>query len=225
MNEHAIVPMARHFRGSGHIVRFIEYMDVGAHERLADGRRRARAPRSSRAIDARVAARAGRPELPRRSRAALALPRRRRRDRRHRVGDAGVLPRLHARAPVDRRQALHVPVRRPRLRPARAAARRRDRRRDRATRSRAIWRQRADRYSEIRTANTPRESQGRDVATSADERMRVPRPLPSAAHQRRAPGDVRRRRAVDEHGAVRDDADRRRASADALRRQAARSSR
>jgi cyclic pyranopterin phosphate synthase len=30
MNEHAIVPLARHFRGSGHIVRFIEFMDVGA---------------------------------------------------------------------------------------------------------------------------------------------------------------------------------------------------
>jgi len=29
MNEHAIVPLARHFRVSGHIVRFIEYMDVG----------------------------------------------------------------------------------------------------------------------------------------------------------------------------------------------------
>ncbi len=29
VNEHAIVPMARHFRGSGAIVRFIEYMDVG----------------------------------------------------------------------------------------------------------------------------------------------------------------------------------------------------
>ena len=29
MNEHAIVPLARHFRASGHIVRFIEYMDVG----------------------------------------------------------------------------------------------------------------------------------------------------------------------------------------------------
>jgi cyclic pyranopterin phosphate synthase len=29
MNEHAIVPLARHFRDSGHIVRFIEYMDVG----------------------------------------------------------------------------------------------------------------------------------------------------------------------------------------------------
>ncbi|OGA00215.1 MAG: cyclic pyranopterin phosphate synthase, partial [Betaproteobacteria bacterium RIFCSPLOWO2_02_67_12] len=30
VNEDSIVPMARHFRGSGHIVRFIEFMDVGA---------------------------------------------------------------------------------------------------------------------------------------------------------------------------------------------------
>jgi cyclic pyranopterin phosphate synthase len=30
MNEHAIAALARHFRGTGHIVRFIEYMDVGA---------------------------------------------------------------------------------------------------------------------------------------------------------------------------------------------------
>jgi cyclic pyranopterin phosphate synthase len=29
-NEGSIVPIARHFKGSGHIVRFIEYMDVGA---------------------------------------------------------------------------------------------------------------------------------------------------------------------------------------------------
>src|SRR5208337_1866302 len=29
MNEHEILPMARHFKGSGHILRFIEYMDVG----------------------------------------------------------------------------------------------------------------------------------------------------------------------------------------------------
>ena len=29
VNEHAIVPLARHFRASGHIVRFIEFMDVG----------------------------------------------------------------------------------------------------------------------------------------------------------------------------------------------------
>ncbi len=29
VNDHAIVPMAEHFRHSGHILRFIEYMDVG----------------------------------------------------------------------------------------------------------------------------------------------------------------------------------------------------
>jgi GTP 3',8-cyclase len=29
VNEDGVLPMARHFRGSGHIVRFIEYMDVG----------------------------------------------------------------------------------------------------------------------------------------------------------------------------------------------------
>ncbi len=29
VNDHGIVPMARFFRGTGHIVRFIEYMDVG----------------------------------------------------------------------------------------------------------------------------------------------------------------------------------------------------
>jgi cyclic pyranopterin phosphate synthase len=28
-NDASILPMARHFRGSGHILRFIEYMDVG----------------------------------------------------------------------------------------------------------------------------------------------------------------------------------------------------
>ncbi|MFY8102932.1 MAG: GTP 3',8-cyclase MoaA, partial [Ramlibacter sp.] len=28
-NDHEIVPMAQHFRGTGHVLRFIEYMDVG----------------------------------------------------------------------------------------------------------------------------------------------------------------------------------------------------
>ena len=38
VNEHSILPMARHFRGTGHILRFIEYMDVGHSNgwRLAD---------------------------------------------------------------------------------------------------------------------------------------------------------------------------------------------
>ncbi len=29
VNDESVVPMARHFKGTGHIVRFIEYMDVG----------------------------------------------------------------------------------------------------------------------------------------------------------------------------------------------------
>jgi len=29
VNDHTVVDMARHFKGSGHIVRYIEYMDVG----------------------------------------------------------------------------------------------------------------------------------------------------------------------------------------------------
>ena len=30
VNEHSILPMARHFKGTGHVLRFIEFMDVGA---------------------------------------------------------------------------------------------------------------------------------------------------------------------------------------------------
>jgi cyclic pyranopterin phosphate synthase len=30
MNEGSVLPLARHFRGTGHVVRFIEFMDVGA---------------------------------------------------------------------------------------------------------------------------------------------------------------------------------------------------
>ena len=33
-NEDQILPMAEHFRGTGHILRFIEYMDVGKRQRL-----------------------------------------------------------------------------------------------------------------------------------------------------------------------------------------------
>lgn len=33
VNDRSVVPMARHFHGSGHILRFIEYMDVGSSNR------------------------------------------------------------------------------------------------------------------------------------------------------------------------------------------------
>ena len=76
VNEHAILDMARHFRGTGHTLRFIEYMDVGATNgwRLDDV---VPAAEIVERIAAGVPARAGRPGLPRRGREALALPRRR----------------------------------------------------------------------------------------------------------------------------------------------------
>jgi cyclic pyranopterin phosphate synthase len=38
VNDHQVIDMARHFRGTGHIVRFIEFMDVGStnHWRMDD---------------------------------------------------------------------------------------------------------------------------------------------------------------------------------------------
>ncbi len=30
VNDHQVIPMAKHFRGSGHVLRFIEFMDVGS---------------------------------------------------------------------------------------------------------------------------------------------------------------------------------------------------
>ena len=127
VNDHQIVELARHFRGTGHILRFIEYMDVGATNgwRLDDVVSAAEIV----ALDRRrVPARAGRGELSRRGRPALALSRRRRRDRRHRVGHAAVLRRLHPLADLGRGTPLHLPVRDQGARPARAPARRRRRR-------------------------------------------------------------------------------------------------
>ena len=135
-------------------LRFIEYMDVGATNgwRLEDV---VPAAEIVALIGAELPARAGRPELPRRGREPLALPRRRRRDRRDRVGHAAVLRRLHPRPAVGRGQALHLPLRQPGPRPARARARRRRRRRA-ARAIAAIWTRRGDRYSELRTAETAR---------------------------------------------------------------------
>ena len=127
LNDGQILPMARRFRHSGHILRFIEYMDVGN----TNGWNMAEVVPSSE-----VLARIGQefPLEPRRGRhgargRTLALPGRRRRDRPDFQRDAGLLRRLYAGAPVARRQAVPVPVRARRPRPARAAARRRQRRR------------------------------------------------------------------------------------------------
>ena len=111
VNDHEIVAMARHFRGTGHIVRFIEFMDVGSSNgwRMDDVVPSAtvveRIDREVAPLDAIDA------ELSGRSRRALALSRRQRRSRRDLERDAGVLPQLHAGAAVDRRHAVSVPVR------------------------------------------------------------------------------------------------------------------
>ena len=110
INDGQVLDLARHFRGTGVVVRFIEYMDVGNRN---DWRPGLVVP--SRAIRDAIAAAWPlaplAPAQPRRSRRALRLCGRRRRDRFHFVGDAAVLRRLHARAAVLRRRLLHLPVR------------------------------------------------------------------------------------------------------------------
>ena len=109
-NDGDVLALAEHFRGSGHVLRFIEYMDVGSTNgwRLEDV---VSAEEIVRRISERwplepVARRAARCD-----RAALALPRRRRRDRSRRFRHAAVLRRLLTSAPLRRGAALHVPVR------------------------------------------------------------------------------------------------------------------
>ena len=91
---------------------------------------------------------------PRRDRPPLPLPRRRRRDRRHRLGDEAVLRRLLAGPPLGRGPPPHLPFRAAR---ATICARRcgsgaSDE--ELAGLLRGIWSTRTDRYSELRTAET-----------------------------------------------------------------------
>ena len=122
VNEHSILPMARRFKGSGHVLRFIEFMDVGATNgwRMDDV---IPSREIIRMISCADAARSDRSQLPGRSGRALALPRRLGRNRRDLLGDPGVLPLLHPRPHLHRRHALHLPVRDFGLRLSRAAAR------------------------------------------------------------------------------------------------------
>ena len=99
VNDHTIVDLAHYFRDRGHIVRFIEYMDVGN----LNGWRLDEVV-SAAEIVARVSAEMPlepaepnyRGEVANRWRYAG----RRRRNRRHRIGNAAVLRRLHAPAPI-----------------------------------------------------------------------------------------------------------------------------
>ncbi len=158
LNEDSVLPMARFARERGYTLRFIEYMDVGhtngwaldevvpSAEVVGMHRRRA-APGAAGAT------------VPRRGRDALALSRRPRRGRRHQLGHAAVLRRLHA-GPAHRGGwPLHLPVRHARaptcgrrcamelMTPALRAL------------LADVWSRRSDRYSELRseaTAGLPR---------------------------------------------------------------------
>ena len=151
-NDAEIVPMARHFKGSGTVLRFIEYMDVGASngwnmtEVLPSADVIARIAEHFPLAPARSAHR-------RRNRPALGLCGRRRRNRRDFERDARVLRRVHASAAVDRRQAVPLPLRELRTRPARPDAQRRERRQPSRPPSPASGQQRTDRYSQLRGSN------------------------------------------------------------------------
>ena len=127
VNDHTLLDLLAHFRGTGVIVRFIEYMDVGTRNHWNPA-----LVVPSRELAARIHARwpiaPREAQLPRRSGRAPRVRRRRRRDRLHLLGVAAVLRRLLARAHFVRRLVLHLPVRDAGHRPARPAARRRQRR-------------------------------------------------------------------------------------------------
>jgi GTP 3',8-cyclase len=156
LNEHAIVPLARHFRNSGHIVRFIEYMDVGHTNgwRMDDV---VPAAEIVAAVD-----RAFPLEPVDANYAGEVAKRWRYRDNGHEIGviasvtqafcrdcsrarlstDGKVYTCLFADAGYDLRTLLRAGHSDAQIGNAIAA----------------IWRRRADRYSEIRSAATPRES-------------------------------------------------------------------
>ena len=110
MNEHDVVPMAERFRGTAHIVRFIEYMDVGNTNgwRLDDV---VPAREIVETIGRAHPLRPVEPEYPgevaRRWRYADGAGE----IGGHLIGHRAVLRRVHARAPVGRGQAVHLPVR------------------------------------------------------------------------------------------------------------------
>ena len=154
MNESSIVPMARHFKGTGHIVRFIEYMDVGATNgwRMDDV---VPATEIVREIDAALPLESADPNY-----AGEVARRWRYKDG---TGEIGVIASVtqafcrdctRARLSTDGRlytclfAAEGVDLRRP-LRDGWDDARI-------GNVIAAVWRKRADRYSEIRTANTGR---------------------------------------------------------------------
>ena len=110
-NEHAVLPMARRFRGTGRILRFIEYMDVGHSNgwRLDDV---VTADEILSTDRGRVSARTDAAHQARRGGASATATRWRRRDRRDRLGQRPFCGGVRPRPPLGRRPALHLPLRR-----------------------------------------------------------------------------------------------------------------
>ena len=156
VNDDQIVDAARHWRGSGPHPALHRVHGRRQHQRLAHGRRGALG-RGRAAHRRGVPARAGRRELRRRSRRALALQGRRGRDRRHLLGDAGLL-RATATACASRPRARSTPAC-SRSRATTCKSLLRGGADDDAIRDAiaAVWRVRDDRYSEIRTAETAKQ--------------------------------------------------------------------
>ncbi len=122
VNEDSVVPMARHFRGSGHLVRFIEYMDVGR----SNGWRMDEVVPAAEIVAMIGAEMPLEPVGP--NYLGEVVERWRYGDGSREIGViasvTAVLRRLRARPAVRRGEAVHLPVRCSRPRPARVAARR-----------------------------------------------------------------------------------------------------
>ena len=127
VNDHTVLDLLAYFRGTGVIVRFIEYMDVGTRNHWNPA-----LVVPSKELAARIHARW--PIAPREREYRGEVAERHAfedgdgRNRFHLLGVAAVLRRLLARAHFLRRLVLHLPVRDAGRGPARTAARRRHRR-------------------------------------------------------------------------------------------------
>ena len=129
VNDHTLLDLLEHFRGTGVIVRFIEYMDVGTRNHWQPASWSCRRASCAARIHARWPLRRSSANYRGEVAERYAFD-----DGAGEIGFissviAAVLRRLLARAPLLRRLVLHLPVRDAGHGPARPAARRRQRRR------------------------------------------------------------------------------------------------
>ncbi len=200
-NDRHVVDMAAHFRGSGHIVRFIEFMDVGSP---TAGAWTTRDPlgRGGAAHRRALPARAAQATYPGEVAEALALPRRRRRDRAVISSvDAAFCSTCTRGAPCPPTGTSTRASSRQRsgLRPQDPAARRRGRRAHGAGRGRDLAGPRPTATSEVRTAETARSGKVEIVVHPAADASVAYRAGP---HPQRPPRHLHGSRALDEPGNV-----------------------